>query len=111
MSFITRGNHYSFKNRGNKMKSRIITLLLVLFLGSLLLVGCSVETEVSHTISGTVEEILVDKKVIVVKENTEDESLYKVPVGNTERYELEQKVEVTVNKEGESQQNQLKIVD
>ncbi|EPD53787.1 hypothetical protein HMPREF1210_00610 [Paenisporosarcina sp. HGH0030] len=82
------------------MKNKIsISFLLFIFL---LIAGCSNYQE-SFTFTGTVEEILVEEEMLVIKEyggvdeGRKDGKVYEIPVDDVERYSIGQKLEVTVS--------------
>ncbi|WP_419962366.1 hypothetical protein [Psychrobacillus sp. BM2] len=81
------------------MKNKItISFLLLIFL---LIAGCSKYQE-SFTFTGTVEEILVEEEMLVIKEYSgvdegrRDGNVYEIPDDDVERYSIGQKLEVTV---------------
>lgn len=85
--------------RGVIVKNIItISLLLLIFL---LFAGCSNYQE-SFTITGTVEEILVEEEMLVIKEyggvdeGRKDGNVYEIPVDDVEKYNIGQKLEITV---------------
>ena len=85
--------------RGVIVKNKItISLLLLIFL---LITGCS-DYQESFTFTGTVEEILVEEEMLVIKEydgvdeGRKEGNIYEIPVDNLERYNIGQKLEVTV---------------
>ncbi|MCZ8537994.1 hypothetical protein M9R32_12430 [Paenisporosarcina quisquiliarum] len=82
------------------MKNKIaISLLLLIFL---FIAGCS-DYQEDFTFTGTVEEILVEGEKLVIKEydgldeGRKDGNVYEIPVDNVERYNIGQKLEVTVS--------------
>lgn len=91
------------------MKLRPTIPSLLLFIGLFLLVGCSVEEEIS--ILCTIEKVLVDEEIIVIKEKEENEALYKIPVSNIEHYEVGQTITVTMKKSENSEEKQFEIVN
>ncbi|WP_394188740.1 hypothetical protein [Paenisporosarcina quisquiliarum] len=80
------------------MKNKItISLLLLIFL---FITGCS-DYQEDFTFTGTVEEILVEEEMLVIKEYDGVEgrkggNIYEIPVDNEEKYSIGQKLEVTV---------------
>lgn len=82
------------------MRNKKILGLSFLFISLLFLVGCS-EYQEDFTFTGTVEEIVVEYKILVMKEYDAPESrkegnVYEIPVDKVERYNVGQKLEVTV---------------
>lgn len=81
-----------------KNKNTIVVILLI----CLFLTGCSGDYQESFTFNGIVEGLLVQEEMIVIKEHGKiDEggregNVYEIPVVDVERYNIGQKVEVTV---------------
>ncbi len=81
------------------VKNKItISLLLLIFL---FITGCS-DYQEDFTFTGTVEEILVEEEMLVIKEydgvdeGRKDGNIYEIPVDNVEKYSIGQKLVVTV---------------
>ncbi|MFC5602783.1 hypothetical protein [Sporosarcina koreensis] len=80
-----------------KYKITIAFLLLNLFF----IAGCS-DYQEEFTFTGTVEEILVEEEMLVIKEygginkGRKDGNIYEIPVDDVERYSMGQKLEITV---------------
>lgn len=79
-------------------KVLIFSTLLVLNL--LFITGCT-EYHENFTFTGTVEEILVEDEMLVMKEYEATEgrkegNVYEIPVDNVKEYTIGQKLEVTV---------------
>jgi len=82
----------------NAKKVFIFSTLLVLNL--LFITGCSKYHE-DFTFTGTVEEILVEDEMLVMKEynapeGRKESNVYEIPVDNVKEYTIGQKLEVTV---------------
>jgi len=80
----------------NKITIGFILLICLFF------AGCSDDYQEDFTFTGTVEEILVEEKMLVMKEydgvneGRKEGNLYEIPVDDVERYSLGQKLEITV---------------
>lgn len=82
------------------MKNKKILGLSFSFMSLLFLVGCS-EYQKDFAFTGTVEEIVVEDKILVMKEydapiSRKEGNVYEIPVDKVERYNVGQKLEVTV---------------
>ena len=81
------------------MKNKITVGFILLI--CLFITGCS-DYQEKFTFTGTVEEILVEDEMLVIKEyggmdeGRKDGNVYEIPVDNIERYSIEQKLEITV---------------
>lgn len=82
------------------MKNKItigVILLICVFLAS-----CSDDYQESFTFTGIVEELLVQEEMIVIKEygktneGRREGNVYEIPVVDVDRYNIGQKLEVTV---------------
>jgi hypothetical protein len=92
----------------NKLINSLLSLVIVGLLvpaGYIVFYDNNVAAEVdlsdyreSGTITGTVEGVLRVQKMIVVKsdQNVGKDTTYKIPVGNIEKYQDGQRVEVTI---------------
>nr|WP_285852007.1 hypothetical protein [Sporosarcina luteola] len=64
--------------------------------------GCSDDYQESFTFTGTVEEILVEEEMLIMKEyggvsqGRREGNVYEIPVDNVEKYNIGQKLEITV---------------
>ncbi|MCM3637168.1 hypothetical protein M3152_05480 [Sporosarcina luteola] len=73
------------------------TLLICLFFA-----GCSDDYQESFTFTDTVEEILVEEEMLIMKEyggvshGRREGNVYEIPVDNVEKYNIGQKLEITV---------------
>ena len=81
------------------VKNKItISLLLLIFI---FITGCSYYQE-DFTFTGTVEEILVEEEMLIIKEydgvdeGRKDGNIYEIPVDNLEKYSIGQNLKVTV---------------
>ena len=79
--------------------SKIFWLSICLFfLFSIL--GCSNDYQVDNILTGTIEKILIEKKILVIKGYGEVGStkgnIYEIPVDEPSKYELGQKIEVKI---------------
>ncbi|MEK4485689.1 hypothetical protein MHH81_08800 [Psychrobacillus sp. FSL H8-0484] len=81
------------------MKNKIRISFLLLFF--LFIAGCS-DYQEKFAFTGTVEEILVEEEMLVIKEynkgieGRQDGNVYEIPVVNVKRYSIGQKLEITV---------------
>lgn len=80
------------------MKNKIIVGFLLLNL--LFIAGCS-DYQEEFTFTGTVEEILIEEEMLIIKEYDGGEgrkagNVYEIPVDDVERYSIGQKLEITV---------------
>ncbi|MFJ7827228.1 hypothetical protein [Psychrobacillus sp. NPDC096623] len=79
-----------------KITIGFLSLLVCLFFA-----GCS-DYEEDFVFTGTVEEILVEEEILVVKEysgrdeSSRDGNVYDIPFENVEKYNIGQKLEITV---------------
>ena len=80
----------------NKIKISFILLICLFF------AGCSDDFQESFTFTGTVEEILVEDEMLVMKEyggvdeGRREGNVYEIPVDNVEKYNIGEKLEITV---------------
>nr|WP_285847103.1 hypothetical protein [Sporosarcina luteola] len=64
--------------------------------------GCSDDYQESFTFTDTVEEILVEEEMLIMKEyggvshGRREGNVYEIPVDNVEKYNIGQKLEITV---------------
>lgn len=82
------------------MINKKIIGLYLLFLSLFFIVGCTDYRE-DFTFKGTVEEILVEKEMLVIKEYDAPEdrvegNVFEIPIEDVERYNVGQKLEITV---------------
>lgn len=90
--------HLIFQGGGIVKNKITISLLLLIFL---FITGCS-DYQEKFAFTGTVEEILVEEEMLVIKEydgvdeGRKDGNIYEIPVDNVEKYSIGQKLEVTV---------------
>ncbi|MFJ7934826.1 hypothetical protein [Sporosarcina sp. NPDC096371] len=82
------------------MKNKITISFILLI--CLFFAGCSDDYQESFTFTGTVEEILVEEEMLVIKEyggvdeGRREGNVYEIPVDNVERYNVGEKLEITV---------------
>ena len=79
----------------NKITISFILLICLFF------AGCSDDYQESFTFTGTVEEILVEEMLVIkeyggVDEGRKDGNVYEIPVDDVEKYNIGQKLEITV---------------
>ncbi|QUG41954.1 hypothetical protein KD050_01235 [Psychrobacillus sp. INOP01] len=81
------------------MKNKITISIILLI--SLFFAGCSGDYQEGFTFTGTVEEILVEEEMLVIKEyggvdeGRREGNVYEIPVDNVESYKVGQKLEIT----------------
>ncbi|MCG7344494.1 hypothetical protein MHZ92_10135 [Sporosarcina sp. ACRSL] len=72
-----------------------------LLLNLLFIAGCS-DYQKEFTFTGTVEELLVEEEMLIIKEyggvdeGRKDGNVYEIPVDDVDRYSIRQKLEITV---------------
>ncbi|WP_093062983.1 hypothetical protein [Psychrobacillus sp. OK028] len=81
------------------MKNKITISFILLI--CLFFAGCSDDYQESFTFTGTVEEILIEEMLVIkeyggVEEGRKDGNVYEIPVDDVEKYNIGQKLEITV---------------
>ena len=81
------------------MNLKLVYLSTVLLL-ICLIAGCSNDYFIDSVVTGTIEDINTEEKVLVIigvaKVGGKTNSVYEIPVSDVEEYEIGQKVEVTI---------------
>ncbi|MDP5276098.1 hypothetical protein [Chengkuizengella axinellae] len=83
------------------MKISKITSLFLVYLVFTIIAGCSRSYHVDFVFTGTIQEILNEQEMLVMKEHVgEDEgrkaNTYEIPVDNIEQYAVGQKLNISV---------------
>jgi len=79
--------------------NKIVRLSICLFFPFFIL-GCSNDYQVDNILTGTIEKILMEEEILVIKGYGEEGStkgnIYEIPVDDPSKYELEQKLDITI---------------
>ena len=82
------------------MKVNTIVRLFICLLCTLFILSCSNDYQVDNILTGTIEKILMEEEILVIKGYGEEGStkgnIYEIPVDDPSKYELGQKLEITI---------------
>lgn len=82
------------------MKVNKIVRLSICFLFPFFILGCSNDYQVDNILTGTIEKILMEEEILVIKGYGEEGStkgnIYEIPVEDPSKYEIGQKIEITI---------------